>query len=209
MTVTAGGLCRGARLGWRHAARPSARWRSCTTGACRTLHQGVTAATPAAGSSWTSRLPPRRPALPGEPGARGRDAASLDRSRRGRAPGFAGKPQAVQASCGATPELTKGATDMRGIPGGCCTRTGKRRSSSRSALAVSPPSSPTTSRDWELAGESPRWPKLPPQRHVGAEPHTSKPHLVDEPAQQPRPRPRAASASVSASGGGWAGRSGP
>jgi hypothetical protein len=54
MTVTAGGLRCGAQLGWRHAAPTLARSRSCTTRACRTPHQAMTAATPAAGSSWKS-----------------------------------------------------------------------------------------------------------------------------------------------------------
>jgi hypothetical protein len=145
--------------------------------------------------------------------------ASLDRSGRGRARGFAGKRQAIWTIRCATPGPTGGGMDMRGIPGGgyrgrtegacmrykvgaeqmeqvpslahrpegsagrpgplrsappmrwtppparshagsrvtgwtCWTRTGKRRSLSRSAPAVSPPSSPTVRRDQQLSGRA-------------------------------------------------------
>jgi hypothetical protein len=68
MTVTAGGPCRGARLGWRHPASAPAPSRSCITRACRTLRQAMTAVTRAAGGSW--KAPGRIAELPCRAGVR-------------------------------------------------------------------------------------------------------------------------------------------
>ena len=44
----------------------------------------------------------------------------------------------------------------------------------------------------ELAGQGPRWPDRPSQRHPGAEPDALKPDLIDQPPQQPQAPPASA-----------------
>jgi hypothetical protein len=75
----------------------------------------------------------------------------------------------------------------------CWTKTGKKRSSSRNALAVSRPWSPKARRGGQqLAGQGPRWPDCSSQRHPGAEPDAFNTDLIDQPPQQPQAPPASA-----------------